>query len=337
MSRQHEDGQVAAAAAALKAAGVADADTARCTPLSGGTYNTVVRVVFDDHRRWVVKIPPPLSAPGLSHEKELLRGEVAFYTSAATAPDVPVSTVVHSELAPYAAGGPYLISTLCPGRPWNGLSETIRDDERRRLRRELGAVVARLHTVAGTGFGYPAAPLGPSPATWRQTFTAMIHAVLDDADRYRVRLPVSPARVRELLAAAAGVLDDVVRPVLVHFDLWEGNLLLDGEPGARALGGVIDGERMFWGDPVADFVSLALLGNLEDDADFLAGYEAVAGPLRFDASVWLRLALYRVYLYLIMLVEVAPRGYPPEQVARTRKHVTPQLLAAVREVATARA
>ncbi|MEU5608566.1 aminoglycoside phosphotransferase family protein [Streptomyces sparsogenes] len=297
-----------------------------------------------------MKIPPPLSAPGLSHEKKLLRGEVAFYTSAATAPDIPVPTVLHSELDPYAAGGPHLISTLCPGRPWNELSEKIRDDERRRLRRELGAVVARLHTVAGTGFGYPAAPLGPPPAAWRQTFTAMIHAVLDDADRYRGRLPVSPARVRELLAAAAGVLDDVVRPVLVHFDLWEGNLLLDGEPGARTLSGVIDGEpgartlsgvidgeRMFRGDPVADFVSLALLGNLEDDADFLAGYEAVAGPLRFDASVRLRLALYRVYLYLIMLVEVAPRDYPPEQVARTRKHVTPQLLAAVREVETARA
>lgn len=182
MSRQHEDGQVAAAAAA----------------------------------QWVVKIPPPPSAPGLGHEKELLRGEMAFYTSAATAPDIPVPTVLHSELDPYAAGGPYLISTLCPGRPWNELSETIRDDERRRLRRELGAVVARLHTVAGTGFGYPAAPLGPPPATWRQTFTAMIHAVLDDADHCRVRQaprdypPERVARTRkqvtpQLLAAAREV------------------------------------------------------------------------------------------------------------------------------------
>ncbi|GAA2323907.1 aminoglycoside phosphotransferase family protein [Streptomyces cuspidosporus] len=193
MSRQHEDGQVAAASAALKAAGVADADTARCTPLSGGTYNTVVGVVFEDHRRWVVKIPPPPSAPGLSHEKELLRGEVAFYTSAATAPGIPVPTVLHSELDPYAAGGPYLISTLCPGRPWNGLSETIRDDERRRLRTELGAVVARLHTVAGTGFGYPAAPLGPPPATWRQTLSG----VIDGERMSRTRKRVTP----HLLAA----------------------------------------------------------------------------------------------------------------------------------------
>ncbi|MFK4263794.1 hypothetical protein [Streptomyces milbemycinicus] len=65
---------------------------------------------------------------------------------------------------------------------------------------------------------------------------------------------------------------------------------------------------MFWGDPVADFVSLALLGNVEDDADFLSGYAAVAGPPRFDGSVRLRLALYRASLYLIMLVEAVPRG-----------------------------
>jgi fructosamine-3-kinase len=92
---------------------------------------------------------------------------------------------------------------------------------------------------------------------------------------------------------------------------------------------------MFWGDPVADFVSLALFGDMEDDADFLSGYAAVAGPPPFDESVRLRLALYRAYLYLIMLVETAPRGYTPEQIARTQRYVTPQLLSALRDVEAA--
>ncbi|MGO4754961.1 aminoglycoside phosphotransferase family protein, partial [Streptomyces sp. 2MCAF27] len=80
MCRQPQDDQVAAAAAALKAAGVADADAARYTPLSGGTYNTVLRVDLDDHRQWVVKIPPHPDTPRLGYEHELLRGEVLFYT-----------------------------------------------------------------------------------------------------------------------------------------------------------------------------------------------------------------------------------------------------------------
>lgn len=337
MSRQSQDDQVAAAAAALKAAGVADADAAQCTPLSGGTYNTVVRVVLDDRRQWVVKVPPPAQTPALGYERDILRGEAVFYASAALAADIPVPEIVHSELDPHAACGPYLISTLRPGAPWHQLSGAIGDDERRRLREELGRLVARLHTVTGTGFGYPAEPFGPLSASWREAFTAMTDAVLDDAERYQAPLPVPPARVRELFAAAAGALDDVVRPALVHFDLWDGNLLLDGEAGARTLSGVIDGERMFWGDPVADFVSLALLGNLEEDADFVAGYAEVAGAPLFDASVRLRLALYRAYLYLIMLVETVPRGYPSEQSARTHQHVTPQLLAALRDMETTRA
>ncbi len=51
-------------------------------------------------------------------------------------------------------------------------------------------------------------------------------------------------------------------PVLVHFDLWPGNILVERPAAGEArIGGLVDGERMFWGDPLADFVSLALLGE----------------------------------------------------------------------------
>jgi fructosamine-3-kinase len=87
--------------------------------------------------------------------------------------------------------------------------------------------------------------------------------------------------------------------VLVHFDLWQGNILLDhGE-----ITGLVDGERAFWGDPLAEMPSLALFGNIDDA--FLDGY----GGIAFDDAARRRLALYRAYLYLIMLIEGAPRGY----------------------------
>lgn len=178
--------------------------------------------------------------------------------------------------------------------------------------------------------------MGPPAPTWRAAFTTMTDAVLADADTYGARLPRPADRIRPLLAAAAPVLDDVTRPALVHFDLWQGNLLVDGEPGARTIGGIIDGERMFWGDPVAEFVSLALLGNLEEDKDFLAGYEEGSGrPMVFDASVRLRLALYRCYLYLIMLVETVPRRVPQEQLDRVWTEVGPHLVSALDDVEAA--
>ncbi|MEV8456914.1 aminoglycoside phosphotransferase family protein [Streptomyces sp. NPDC052095] len=316
----------------MRRAGVRGSATARYTPLSGGTYNTVVRIALDQGRDWVLKIPPR-GAEGLTYERALLTGEIAFYESAATALDVGVvPRVVHSGAGDGAGAGPYLIMTACPGTPWHEADDSLEESERRRLREELGRIVARLHAVTGPGFGYPAEPWGPLVPTWREAFTAMTAAVLDDAQRYAAWLPRPIAEIRAVLAAASGVLDDVTRPALVHFDLWQGNLLLAGEPGDRRVSGLIDGERMFWGDPVADFVSLALFADMEDDTAFLAGYAHAGGAAVFDGPVRLRLALYRAYLCLIMLVEVEPRQAGEADLAWARSHVGPQLVAALEDV-----
>ena len=69
-----------------------------------------------------------------------------------------------------------------------------------------------------------------------------------------------------VLRAAAPALDEVTVPALVHFDLWPGNILVDRPAdGPARIGGLIDGERMFWGDPLADLVSLALLDDIRRD------------------------------------------------------------------------
>ncbi|WP_406496163.1 aminoglycoside phosphotransferase family protein [Streptomyces sp. NBC_00846] len=334
----------------LRTVGVTGEQIATCTPLAGGTFNAVTRVALTDGSDWVVKIPPPAVAGTLmSYERNLLVNEIEFYGRAGASTAVSPH-VLHSELAPRSTQfpesptspasptGPYLIMSACPGRPWNEIAPgAMSDAEERRLRNELGRIVARLHSVTGpAGFGYPGQALGPLSPTWRQAFTAMTDAVLTDADAYRARLPRSTAGIRALFAAASPALDDVTRPALVHFDLWQGNLLVDGEPGARTIGGIIDGERMFWGDPVADFVSLALFADMEDDADFLAGYAQGAGrPVVFDASVRLRLALYRCYLYLIMLVETVPRRVPREHLDWAWTEVSPQLVAALEDVESA--
>ncbi|MEU0299154.1 aminoglycoside phosphotransferase family protein [Streptomyces sp. NPDC006175] len=297
--------------------------------LAGGTYNTVTRVTFGDGRDWVVKIPPA-HATGLSYEHRLLVNEITFYGAAAGA-TASIPRVVHSELDPGAPVGAYVVMTACPGRPWSTLGGDLTADETRALRVELGGVVGRLHGVTGPGgYGYPAEPLGPLAPTWREAFTVMAEAVLADAERYGVRLPYSVGRIREVLAGASDVLDEVTRPALVHFDLWQGNVLVTGEPGARRIGGIVDGERMFWGDPVADLVSTSLFGDPETDLDFLAGYAAATGaPLDFTPAVRRRIDLCRSYLYLIMLTETVPRRAGPDAVETTWNEVAPRLVTAI--------
>ncbi|WP_428957423.1 phosphotransferase family protein [Streptomyces sp. cg35] len=321
---------------ALAAASVAPQDVQECLPLTGGTHNTVVRVVLRDGRRWVVKVPP--SGEGrsaLAYEHDLLRGESVFYGAAARAAEVPVPRVVHAESAGDPPDVTGLVMTECPGAPWHEADPGPEPREQARLRGELGGHVARLHALTGPGFGYPARPFGSRPGSWREAFTEMTDAVLDDAAHFHAALPHPVATVRRILASAADVLDEVTVPALVHFDLWQGNLLLDGAPGDRTIGGVIDGERMFFGDPVADFVSLALFDDIEHDEDFLAGYTAAGGRADFTGAVRLRYQLYRSYLYLIMLVETVPRRYTAAHRTWTWNHAGKELAASLAAISSA--
>ncbi|WP_405899051.1 aminoglycoside phosphotransferase family protein [Streptomyces sp. NBC_00727] len=323
----------------LGSLGIPPGAVASREPLTGGTYNAVTRVRLTDGREWVVKTPPPNSGVCLSYEHDLLVNEVTYYDACASlAEKTAVPAVVRAEPDPAAATGAYVVMTARPGQPWHELTGALADGEEARLRTALGRIVGRLHGVpAPGGFGYPSGALGPLAPTWRQAFTAMTDAVLADARRYAARLPRTAADIGTVLGTASYVLDDVARPALVHFDLWQGNILVTGGPGERRVGGIVDGERMFWGDPAADFVSLALFGDIADDKDFLAGYGDAApdGPVEFDGSLRLRLALYRAYLYLIMLVETVPRGTSGEQLEWTWNEVAPRLEAALVEVESA--
>jgi aminoglycoside phosphotransferase (APT) family kinase protein len=306
----------------LEAAGLDPGRLAHLAPLTGGTYNTVEELRLTDGSRYVLKIPPAAAVPGLRHEKRLLVSEAEFYRSAARV-GVPAPHEV-------TAGDDFLLMTAVPGEPWDG---TLTDAEQMALRAELGRQVARLHRVTGPGYGYPSGALGPLAPDWRTAFTAMFDAVLDDARRYGARLPRPVDSVARTAASAYGALGEVTDPRLVHFDLWRGNILVDRADAEARIGGLIDGERMFWGDPLADFVSLALLGDIRQDEEFLAGYREAGGRARFDTAARLRLALYRAYLYLIMLTETVPREAGEEQRCWVQERVAPELVAALDEIA----
>ncbi len=310
----------------LAAAGLAPERLSERQPLGGGTYNTVEELRLTDGTRLILKIPPPSTTPGLAYESELLGAEAEFCRAAGTV-GVPAPRVAGAALDETAPTGRHLLLTHCPGGGWDGLESA----QQAALRRELGGLVARLHEVTGPGFGYPSGTFGPLTADWRTAFTAIYDGVLADARRFRAWLPLPVDEVARTAKAAYDALDEVTVPRLVHFDLWQGNILVERGESPR-VGGLIDGERMFWGDPVADFVSLSLLGDIRQDADFLTGYQEAGGSVEFTPSVRRRYALYRSYLYLIMLVEVVPRALDDEQVAWRREAVAPQLKAALAEL-----
>ncbi|MCO1594799.1 aminoglycoside phosphotransferase family protein [Micromonospora sp. RHAY321] len=280
-----------------------------CGPLTGGGYATVWWVLLDDDRRVVVKLAPPSGTRLLRYERGLCAAEARYFRLVAErAPQVPVPPVLHHGTDP--AYGEWLVTGMLPGRSLSELAEADASVDDGPARYDLGAALAALHRITGDRFGYDGGRA--SGSTWRAAFTAMLDALLDDATDWAVRLPVAPDRLRALVGRHAGVLDEVRRPALLHFDCWDGNVLTAPDPDGRPrLSGLVDGERFLHGDPLLDLVSPLLYRRIEDDPEhpLLRGYRAAtAEPLVLDASARRRLGLYRLHLYLLMTVEMPSRG-----------------------------
>lgn len=302
--------------------------------MEGGTFNTVYRLTFADRPGVVLKLAPDPQGSVMTYEHGLVGTEAEFYGLARTRGGLPVPQVIAlHDLGPELGGGQALLVSELAGIPWTNAD--VPDESRGPLRTRLGELVAALHGVTGSAFGYPSASTGPLTSRWDHAFTAMMHAVLDDAARFGVDTSVAPERVVAALEAAAPDLASVRVPSLVHFDLWEGNVLLDvgDDPaGDPTISGIIDGERAIWADPVMEFASAALFGEIRDDANFIRGYERAGAILPLDASARRRLLLYRVYLDLIMSVEPVPRGYDGDARTDFDRTVTAHLQADLAEL-----
>jgi aminoglycoside phosphotransferase (APT) family kinase protein len=308
------------------------AGVAAWAELTDGTFNTTFRVTVgagadDPATAVVVKVAPRPDLALLTYERDLLRTEALFDTLAERHTSVPVPAVVHAGFERVALDGDYLVLSALPGRPLSTVDGRLAPGRRRRLRADLGGHLAALHRITGDTFGYPQRAAGLQGDTWREAFVAMVDAVLEDARRFDVALPLPAAAIRGVVADHAGALDLVRVPVLTHFDLWDGNILVTGVPdgergggdGEARIAGLIDAERAFWGDPLADVVSLTLLRDLDGDDPLLVGYREGGGHLELDAPGRRRLHLYRAYLDLIMIVEAAPRGYDPVEHTPVRR------------------
>lgn len=278
--------------------------------LTDGAFNAVYALTLADGRELVLKVAPDPALKLMRYEVDLMHIEIEYYRRAAT---------VGVPLPGFRAGDPdrgYLLVDRLRGQPLETAKRTMTPAQLAEVRRALGATCARLRTLTSPWFGYPRRDGHTRAASWRESFLTILEDVLTDAREYGRELPAPVATVRRTLHRHADLLDEVRTASFVHFDLWDGNVFVLPDGDGYFIEGLIDGERGFYGDPIAELASLALFTEPEELTGLLPGF--LGRPLTERERG--RLRLYRVYLYLIMVTEGATRGFDPAEHEPVRRH-----------------
>lgn len=261
----------------------AQARPTAATELGLGAYNSTYRVELDGRRPVILRVAPE-PARQFRIERGLMRNEHATVPYLAGFGELLPRTLA-VDFTHQLLGRDYLFQTLLDGMPApDGLAGYPRPAWAG-FYGQLGGIARAVHDVRGERFG-PVA--GPTYDTWSQAligyFTDAV-ADLEDAG-------LDAEDVRRLADAAArhrAVLDEISEPRLLHGDLWTVNVLLDPAAAAPTITGVVDSDRGWWGDPLADWtVYRAIQRQGAERAAFFASY----GLLPATGSEELRARFY---------------------------------------------
>ncbi|OKP86150.1 hypothetical protein A3844_01980 [Paenibacillus helianthi] len=268
--------------------------------LTGGFFNTAYDLELSDGRSVILKVAPSDETATLSYEKDIMRAEVEALRLVLAAGSVPVPAVYGFDESRERIRSPYFFMEKVEGMPYNEVKESLTDEVKASIELELGRYQRQINEIKGGHFGL----FGESPdgtgRTWRETFTKMIHNVLDDGQRLGAALPSSYDEIRQGLERYLPALDEVTEPRLIHWDLWNGNIFVqDG-----AIVSIIDWERALWGDVLLEYY----FRHFENSPAFLEGYGAVFN----SPGEQLRIRLYDLYLDLILVIEYYSRQYKDE-------------------------
>lgn len=218
----------------------------RLRELSGGEYNRVFDVTSSGVG-YILKIAPPKDAVILTHEIDLMRQEIRFYELLRERTDIAIPQIIYTDFSEAVIPAPFFIME----KLLNPRLDTVKltKEERRQVSTVVADIFAKIHTIEGRGFGYEQNGLH---ADWYAAIRGMVQNLRDDCTRFG-----KPCKPGERLLRYIDKNQEILKkaePVLVFFDLWNRNLFCDKNSDDGIKLAVIDPERCFWGDRIADFV-----------------------------------------------------------------------------------
>ena len=262
--------------------------------LKGGTFNSVYKV-STEKGEYAIKIAGDPEKEVLTYEKGLIETEAKVYELLQnTAGGYFPKLYGYNYGSEY--GHKYIIMDFVEGALLNKtkLSKAQYDD----VMYSLGKAMAEIHRIKGEGYGYMQCGL---KSTMKEAYLSMTDNLMKDARRKVRDIPYAD-KVKAAIEKHASAFDSVTSPVLTHFDLWGGNIVVKDSK----LSALIDCERAMFGAAEGDFISLDYLApfDREKSKALLEGYNSAAEEkLTFEGDSLKRFYLMRLQLGLIVFTE----------------------------------
>lgn len=286
-----------------------ECETGEITELTGGMFNAIYRIERKNEKDAVIlKVGVIPDATLLTYERDIMPVEVECYRMIREQTTVPVPEVLAYDFSKRYIESNYFFMTELKGEPFSKVMKKMGQENADRIREELAGYLYQIHGIKGKYFGYFTKDERRQYSTWKEAFFHMFRQILADGREHRVKLPY--ARIMAALQRHDGSLEDVREPSLVEYDCHEGNIFVKKTGNSYTIEGILDFERAFWGDPIADFpTAFVFTDDIRKETAFLNAYLRVSGRNAYTETDAVKYQLYRMYILTIMAAETFRYGF----------------------------
>ena len=221
--------------------------------LGGGTFNTTFLVTLPE-LKVILRIAPPPTAEVAWHEQQLMRREQNIQPFFAAVAHLMPRTLM-ADFTHQVIDRDYVFQTFIAGERWDEIAESFAGAEATQLWEQFGRIAKSIHSTVGTTFG------GPYPMaefkTWSQTILDRFERAIQAMAAVGLDL-TDIETVMTIVRDQTAMLDVFRQPRLLHGDLWLFNILIERNPAGQNIVGILDADRAWWGDPLADWTMFVL-------------------------------------------------------------------------------
>ncbi|PYE47494.1 aminoglycoside phosphotransferase family protein [Paenibacillus barcinonensis] len=267
-----------------------------CEELIDGWANQAYNIKLSGGENIVLKIAPSAATQMMRCEQDLMTAEVQALRLVAKLGDVPVPKVLVYDDSLTKAPAPYFIMEFMSGVPYNQIKAQLTQEEQDGVEQQLGVYNRRINEIKGEQFGYFSGK-DRQRATWREAFLMLMEDMLADGEAAEVEIGMNYDALRRLIEGKSDALDEVTESVLISWDLWDGNVLVQD----NQITGIIDFERSLWGDPLMEHY----FSHFNYTPGFVKGY----GRALTTENEQKRRSLYDLYFDLALRIECNYRQY----------------------------